>query len=301
METMKRAMVILLALVLSGSTLSCGGTNIFQETAKKDSDEAIYQDALTLTNSGQYTDALAKFAELGGSYLSEPKVQRALAGAYAGQCGQNLLNQTTSMGNSGNGAPLAMFMSMFTTTSVVPASCYQAQLTIERSFGATANLRSSSDNMFMAILGMSKIGTYLRKGADVDQDGTVDINDQADACGGVDTDLVPDGKAGPFDACNSACLSDSEVKQIGTGLGLIIDNFAAVSAQLGGQQGSLNDLQAKCIQLAAANGGVNPCVITDPTSSTWDANTIKVFRSLIKSTSFGIQTCNLDPLVLCCP
>lgn len=277
-------------------TASCGGTNLLKDLSNKESDEAIYLDALKLTDQGRYTEALAKFAELNPSFAAEPEKRRALAGAYAGQCGQDILAQSQSL-SSGSGAPFATFMSMFTNLEVTPTSCYLAQTTIENTFGNLSSARESSDNLFMAILGMSKIGSFLRNAADQDMDGAIDGN-TAGVCGGTDTDLVPDGIPGPFDACHADCISDNDVKQVGTGLGLVIDNFTAISASFGGSSsvGAISDMQEACALIPG-----NPCAITDPNNAGYDATAIKVIRSMIKSQSFGIQDCTLDPLVLCCP
>lgn len=282
-----RACKFLSVTILSLTLLSCGGSNYFKDASVKDSNEALFEDGQKLVDEQRYTEAIAKFLSTSSSFQTSYEFRRALAGAYAGRCGLNLLQFSSQI--QGSGAPFSTFMSGFTSATVAPADCYLAQQVLENAYGATAALRTAalgssqgnSVNFFMAILGMSKIGSRLRDKADPTQSGSV---------------------AGGFDACSSGSISDAEVKEIGTGFALILDNFATISATLGGSSaiGSVNT--------ACAGITPNPCIITDPTSASWDAAAVMVFRSLIKSNTIGIQSCSADnagnPLPFpfdCCP
>lgn len=278
-----------LALFSSLALTSCGGSNYFKEAASKDSNEALYEDALKLIDQADYTGAINKFSQMSSDAQNSSDVQRSLAGAYAGRCGLNFLDFVSNIG--GSGAPFSMFMSGFTNRTVAPTDCYTSQLTIESRFGDTAVTRTASNgtsqgnslNFFMAILGMSKIGTNLRSVADADQDGSVDAG---------------------FDACLNTSITDDEVKQVGTGFAMVLDNFTAISSTLDPATSTLIDgISTTCAALTP-----NPCVITDPTSASWDAAAILAFRSLIKSNTIGIQNCSADnglnPLPFpfdCCP
>ena len=264
--------------IFLGFYLTACGANIFSASASKTSDESLYEDALKLIDDADFDGAIAKILLMTTANQNTEEVQRSLAGAYAGKCGLIFLDMMEGL-SSGTGTPFNIFMSGFTSITVTPASCYTSQTTLETKFGATAAARDNSDvNMFMAVLGMAKIGTYLREKADADQDGVVDA---------------------AFNACNAGSISDAEVKQVGTGLGMVIDNFTAVAAAVSGGSGALDaiaNLQAACALMPS-----NPCTITDPNSASWDATRIKAIRSIIKSTSYGIQSCADAGIVTCCP
>lgn len=247
--------------------LGCGG-NLFQLTAKKDTSDAIYQDARSALNNLDYDTAISKILELQTKdstyYLRCEKVdgvkvcpREDLAGAYASKCGLNFVNFVSSL-TSSSGSPFLFFMQKFKSIAVAPSNCYEAQKVIE-SFGASASARTSEQNLFMAILGMAKMGTYLREVADVDQDGSTDAT---------------------FDSCDSGKISEDYLRQVVSGMGLVIDNLAAVSAVLSGNSSALTDLDT------IKNTCGSACSITDPNSSSFNAT---VTRNLLKSSDKGIE------------
>lgn len=255
--------------------VGCGG-NLFQLTAKKDTSESIYQDARSALNSLDYDTAIAKLVELqtkdNAFYVRCEKVdgvkicpREDLAGAYASKCGLNFVTFISSL-TSSSGSPFLFFMQKFQTITVSPANCYEAQKVIE-SFGASSAERTSEQNLFMAILGMAKIGTYLRDVADINQDGTTDTD--YDSCSSdVDAATQPQG------------ISEDYLRHVISGMGLVIDNLAAVSAVLSGGSSALTDLQAIKDTCGAA------CVITDPNSASFNAT---VTRNLLKSSDKGVE------------
>lgn len=259
--------------VLACAQLSCGGPNYFKDAAVKDSDEALYEDALKLIDAADYTGAIEKINQTSATFRTGRKVVRSLAGAYAGRCGLDFMAFTQGLG--GSGAPFNLFKNGFTSSTVVPADCQTAQEVIEGAFGATAaeriaNLGTSegnSVNMFMAVLGMSKIGSTLREAADADQDGTVD---------------------GGYDSCDSSKLSDDATKQVGTGFALMIDNFTVIASSFDESTATLVDgISDVCDDITP-----NPCAIFDPEDPTWDATALLAMRSLTRSNSFGIENCD---------
>lgn len=260
--------------------LGCGG-NLFKLTAKKDTSEALYQDARSALNTLDYDTAITKLLEIQTKdstyYLRCEKVdgmkicpREDLAGAYASKCGLNFVTFVNSLASS-TGSPFLFFMQKFTSVSVVPDKCYEAQKVIE-TFGASASLRSSEQNLFMAILGMAKMGTYLRASADTDQDGSADAT---------------------YDSCDSTKISDDSLRHVISGMGLVLDNLTAVTAVLSGNSSALTDLDT----IKATCGSA--CEITDPNSSSFNAT---VTRNLLKSSDKGIETssgCTFPCLV--CP
>lgn len=267
-------------IAVTGAALSSCGGNLFQLTAKKDTSEAIYQDARTALNNLDYDTAISKIAELqtkdSSFYLRCEKVdgikicpREDLAGAYASKCGLNFVSFVSSL-TSSSGSPFLFFMQKFKSIAVSPANCYEAQKVIE-TFSGSASGRTSEQNLFMAILGMAKMGTYLREVADVDQDGSTDAT---------------------FDSCDSGKISDDSLRHVISGMGLVLDNLAAVSAVLSGNSSALTDLDTIKTTCGSA------CSITDPNSSSYNST---VVRNLLKSSDKGIEPSSgcTFPCVVC--
>lgn len=278
-KTVKGLVNFLLMTMAAWMLGGCGG-NLFQLTAKKDTSEAIYQDARTALNSLDYDTAISKITELQTKdstfYLRCEKVdgikicpREDLAGAYASKCGLNFVSFVSSL-TSSSGSPFLFFMQKFKSIAVSPSNCYEAQKVIE-TFAASSSGRTSEQNLFMAILGMAKMGTYLREVADVDQDGSTDAT---------------------FDSCSSSKISDNSLRHVISGMGLVIDNLAAVSAVLSGNSSALTDLDT--IKTACGSA----CAITDPNSSSYNST---VVRNLLKSSDKGIEPSSgcTFPCVVC--
>src|SRR4051812_43078161 len=75
-----------LCFVLALSNLSCS-VNILSTFADKNTNEALYEDAVSANNAADYNGALSKIALMTGAYVSLPKVLELKASAYAGLCG----------------------------------------------------------------------------------------------------------------------------------------------------------------------------------------------------------------------
>ncbi len=255
------------------TVLSCSG-NIYTDMSNKTTEEALLENALKAINSGDYDGAIGYIGQITSAFRHDASVSKAAAAAYAGKCGLNFFNMVTTITSVTAATPLLLFMNAFTTVTVSPSSCDSSQAEIEFKYGATSALRPADINLFLAILGIAKMGTYLRSIADPLQTGTVN--------------------ASFVDACAAGTITDLQTKEVGTGLGLVLDNIASLTAAVAGNSAitSLAALQAAC---GAA------CVITDVNSANWTAANIKVIRSAIKSNSFGIQNCANNPFVTCCP
>lgn len=257
----------------------CGG-NLFQLTAKKDTSEAIYQDARASLNNLDYDTAITKLVELqtkdSSFYLKCEKVdgvktcpREDLAGAYASKCGLNFVTFVSAL-TSSTGSPFAFFMSKFTSIDVIPSQCYEAQKVIE-SFSTSSASRTTEQNLFMAILGMAKMGTYLRASADTNKDGSIDSL---------------------YSSCNSSSISTNDLRQVISGMGLVIDNLAAITAVLSGSSAALTDLET------IKNVCGSACQITDPNSSSFDE---AITRKLLRSSDQGIEPDSGCTLITCCP
>lgn len=268
----------LCATMSAALVMSCGGSNYLTPMSVKTSDDAIYEDILKLVDSQSWDAALTRLSELSSSYRSSFEVVRTEAGIHAGKCGLDFLTFASSL--NGSGALFGILMHGFQTATTVPAECQLAQDVIESHFGATAALRTAElgttrgndINFRMAILGLVKIGVQLRSKADTNQDGSVDGG--WDACPG-----------GAAPAATS--LTDAEVVQVGTGFALLMDNFATISASLGGNAQTISDMNTTCAALTP-----NPCTVVSTSDPVWsDTHVLRAFRGLVNSSSIGIQSC----------
>ncbi len=278
---------IIFLLLLVFSLCGCG-YNILSNTSNKETDEALFHDAQVLVDDSQFLLALDKFALMSDSFKTQYDVRKVYIGALAGQCGLKFLSffDTISNGDSSSTTLFQFFMSAFVDKTVAPSYCALAEREVI-SIGATAALRSSDDNLFMAILMMAKLGAYVRDNAD--RDGTNSLGD-----GTVD--------AG-FNACDSSApafgqdyFEDDEIKEIVVGFGLLLENITSVGS--GGTTDAVSQFQDAC-NLIEAGTGNNPCGRTAVADVTTDD--VAAFRDILSTSDVGIGTCT-DPLVVtCCP
>lgn len=277
-----RAAKVALSLFLLLSACS----NVLESTAGKTTDGALYEDALKAMNKKDYTTALANFSKLGGGWQSRSDVMENWAYAYAGDCGLDFIAYFTQLQNAALGGTtfFKFLMNAWTGIAINPASCTNAQLKMEAlwaSSGATA-----SQQLFMSILGLVKMGVYVRSKADVDGAGNLG-DGSVDAAYGAGTG-----------SCNNAVsahtLTDPEIQQIVTGLAIFIQNLAGLSASLSASMSAqLSVLQTACGTLTPNPCNTNLVANVDPTM-------IKSMRDLLESQIFGIGTCALAPS-MCCP
>jgi hypothetical protein len=254
---------------VTGTLLSCGG-NIFQAMSSKSSHDALIEEVRNLTNEQRFSEA-KELIEAYPTLVTTRDDKFLFATAYAGSCGLTFAGVFTSLA-SASGSPMEFSKNAFTSIDVIPDDCYEAQLWIE-SIGA-AGVRSTNENIAMFLIGLAKVGTYLRNRADIDKDGTVD---------------------GTFDSCSNVSLPRADVKQVITGFGLMIENIAAIGSNIsGGLSGDITSVGAACTLLGLT------CTVTDPTGiSDGDADS---FRDAIKSdktTDLGIESCSINST--CCP
>lgn len=259
----------LLICVTGTLLMSCGG-NLYQAMSGKTSHDAIVEEVKNLTNDQRYSEAIA-LIEANPNMVTDREDKFLFAAAYAGGCGLTFASIFESLATA-SGSPMEFAKDAFTTTPVVPAYCYSAQQWIE-AIGA-AGVRTTNENIAMFLIGLAKVGTYLRSRADADMDGVLDVG---------------------YDSCSNTSLPRADVKQVITGFGLMIENIAALGTNLsGGMSGDITSIGAACTGLGLS------CNVTDPAGiSDGDADD---FRHAIKSDStanFGIESCATLPV--CCP
>jgi hypothetical protein len=290
-----RILLLVVLMISSGLQTSCGG-NFFKDLSTKDTDAAKYEDALKAIDLGDYASAITYIESMSTTAKAKTKTIETWAGAYAGKCGLNFISLISGLGDS-SGAPFLFFMQAFTAVAVDPESCYIAQQKME--LLGNSSQRTSDQNLFMFVLGISKLGTYLKASADLLP---------ATGVGG-------DGVADPtFSACanqpapGTPMMTDAQINQVVTGFGLIFDNLTAVSSSLSGASAvaGLNDFKATCEALTL----IPNCAITNPNGAEITDATRLAFRELIQTSDFGVGTaCTKDQVGIpdgfggtqCCP
>ena len=287
---------LLLCCLFAFQLISC--SNIFEKAASKTTDEAILEDATKALDSLNFDSAISKFSELSTEYKTRQDVIEQWAWALAGKCGMDFITFFTNLGQAtlSGSTIFRYFMSAFDQVVIDPASCKLAEEKMNE-ISPSPSSRNANQNLFMMILGMVKIGTYLRYEADRDStsslgDGSMDAG--FDACTVSATDL-------PANPPVIGQFSDNDIKQIVTGLGQVIMNFTAVGASVLGTDATaaLSGLTTTCAALPT-----NPCNITDPANV--DATTVTLMRQLLHTAptnpalALGIGGCTNADVTQCC-
>lgn len=308
---------LILAGLLFFVNISC--SNVFQQSAKKTTDEAYFEEARKAVDLTDYDAAISYFQLMSPTFLARTSVREAYAGALAGKCGLNFLEFVETLSSASlTGSTLFLYaMSAWQGKVVSPDYCLQAEQQIKAIWASES--QTSSQKFFMAILGLAKMGTYLR--SKVDQDGPDNLGDGS-----------PDAV---FDACDAtdngaANLDDDEVGEVLTGLMLFITYITDFATSVGGDlSGSTAVVDGLCAAMAGPPLNLPPeqipCTYTDwtgvdpadkaaivavvrdmlatgPTSSN-AANRLGV-TSPVSSGNPGYEadgSCSLDPFVACCP
>ncbi len=275
---MKRLAVLIL-LLLSGCS------NIYEGLSNKTTDEALYHDVQNLMDAQEWDTALTKLDSLSATYAAKTEVRETWAGVLAGKCGLDFLAYFSALGSAdlSSSTLFKYFMNAFTGKAVNPSYCTLAQAKIEEISTSPAS-RTSSQNLFMAILGMVKMGVYLR--GDFDVNGTDNLGD-----GTVDSEPA---------ICNTTPMSDAHLDEVITGFGLLTTNLTTVTAAIssGSVSTALGTLSTVCTAISG---------ICDKTStSAITAGDRSNFRDLLRTSStnptapLGIGACTNAAVTPCC-
>lgn len=279
--SLKQVSVFKIALIclISLSMVSCGG-NFLKNVSVKVTGETLLEDAKIALDDSDYTTAISKLETMRVDYNSTYMIcktedgvrtcpREILAGAYAGRCGMNFFTFVSSL-SSLSGAIFLSIMNAFTTIDVIPDDCWQAQSVMQ---SIPAAELTSDEKFFLAILGLAKIGVYLRYRADTDKNGTTDAT---------------------YSSCTNSStngITDNDLRHVITGLGLFITYSSSVSS-------SIPTTNLTAISVVCGPG----CTKTDPTDSTIDATTLDTFRDILKTSDYGVEaTCTSATLPTCCP
>jgi hypothetical protein len=263
-----------------------GCANVFDGMANKNTDEAVYEDAQKAMDASEWDTALSKFSSLSADFQKKPDVIEAWATSYAGKCGLDFVSYFSSLSSASmTGSTIMLFlMNAWTGKDINPAQCTLAQTKMEE-ISTDPAARSNGQNFFLAILGMVKMGVFLRTYADLD--GTGNKGD------------------GTPDAAVNVCTNDaSNLPQAGldeiiTGMGLLTTNLSYLTTVLpaGSTMTALLTIESVCAGLAGACSKTKPADITNTDRDS--------FRDILKTGSgnttapIGIGNC-VDPAVVPC-
>lgn len=264
-----------------------GCTNLYTPLANKETDEARYEEAMKYLNAGDYDAAATQFELLSDGFRSQVTVRQYYASALAGKCGYSMANFIEFLGSADfSTSPFfKSLMNQFTGVAVRPEFCTAAENEIKAIWAMSTP--TASQQFFMSILSMSKIGAYLRSKADID--GTGNLGDNSADPG--------------FDVCNSSAsnFTDDEVKEVVTGFSLMLLNIGGfLGSMSGGTADVIDDINTACGLMTP-----NPCATTDPAGV--DAGMVASMRDMLNTAQtnptlpLGIGACVNPDITLCCP
>ena len=234
-------------------------SNVLKDIASSDKDTVLLIEAKANINTLTYQTAI-DILTLKVSAGSQIKIEfrEALASAYAGKCGLNFASFVNSLSTAAAGSAFTLVLKPFVGQVVDPASCLLSLNTMEML--GTTQTRSTNQNAFTSVVGMSLMGSQTQVSADkvpVNGDGTADQN--------------------------LCALSDAVVDNIILGFGFMSKNFSALStAQLGSSsQTSINDSITQCNAVAGST-----CQITNPADITPAVR--NTMRDLLNTVEYGL-------------
>ena len=281
----------LMAAALCGcllGNLSCS-VNALTSFADTRSNEALYYSALSQVNGGSYAAALATIGEMESDYASRREVKTLKASAYAGICGLRFLDMVEALGGiSATNRIFPALLDKFRHGSGAKIdACRNAELSLE-SIGAIGT-RTADENLFLALVGLAKIGNVLSLYLDDDQDGQVTAS----------TDVCPRARGARPSAPVANDFYEPDLRQLAASLMIALANIQAVSAQVDVGNGALTGINQACTDIAVIDNDV--CTKTDPAAFT--ATELDAVLSLIKedsATGFG-SDCSGDVTSCNCP
>lgn len=287
---------MILSLVFISFLLIHCGENIFEALTPKDTDQAYLYAAQKKIDRGDYIDAISELSQISAEYAARNNVRITFASAYAGACGMEFIPFFNSISQANVTPPNTLFKylrSSFTDKTTTPNYCILSEAKIKE-IGTTEALRlaamggNKEVNMLMAILSMAKIGSILRTKSDLDG---------ANSLGDGNTDAT-------FNSCtnNDANLTDNEVLEVATGFGLLLENLTSILDSGNNTATILNAVSTVVTALCQTPNG-SSCLLLDHSNldPVDKPVIIQVYRSLLKTDSVGIESCNNPLITQCCP
>lgn len=252
---------------------SCGG-NVFQESSGQTTEDAIYIAVQKATNDGDFAKAV-EIIDANPGVIPITREQKMIYGsALAGNCGVTFGGLVDVIGSGTiTGTTFVYLMSAFSAVTTNASDCTRAQTLIESIGDVTS--RTLSENLALFLLGFSKVGTYLKESADT---------------------AAPFGTVDPgFNACTTGALPTSDVKQMITGLSMMIETADELTAYIGNDLStSLGSIETVCGDSCEETNADN---LDDVGDAQVAADIVNVRRA-IASNEFGVGAC---AIVTCCP
>jgi len=264
--------LLIQSFLLAGFFLA-GCRNMYEETAKKDTPNAIFYQAKMDMNNRDYSSAIALLQTLDPVYLAQPPVALVYASAFSGRCGLEFVNFLTDLeGITSANSMFAFLMKEYPgATDAKISDCIFSE-GILNSLGDQTQ-RSADENILMGLSSLTKIGTVLSRYADTNADGTLDPT---------------------FDHCDTTAFPDTAVRQIGSGMALAIMSISAVASDI--TSDTLQDITSMC----ALDPNLNVyCTNSDPNA--FSQNEVDALRALIGSSQQGVGDCTGGFLTCICP
>ncbi len=273
--------ILSLCLISLGLVSTSCSSNILDEFAKKDTNEALLFEAKKDMNDSEWTAAIAKFADMSSDFLAQRDVKLQNAKAYAGRCGLDLLQLFEDLStNLSTGRLYALLMAGFVGGTATQADdCATAEGLIV-SIAASAGSRTSEENTTLAFVSFAKMGaTFAAFADDTLSDGSTDAD-----FNGCQDNLTPG-------------MPDAYVREVGIGLAIASTSLTAAIASGGlSGGGELSSATSACTALEALGAQYNFCTETDTASLT--ADQVKAIRwTMMDNQSVGLggaSACDLS-------
>ncbi|MBK9323935.1 MAG: hypothetical protein IPM97_13500 [Bdellovibrionaceae bacterium] len=259
-------------MMMTAGVLSCTGANLYKDLASnKSSDEALYEDAMKLLDGGDYSGAIDAILETTADFRAQTRVKEGLAGAYAARCGMVFLTFISSLTGSGGESFYKMALNGFVGIDTSNfADCVTAR-DIVKGIG-TSLQRTSSQNLFLAVLGMAIIGNRLRANADK-----------------LPT-AVGDGVVDAAYNCGPTQMPIADAASVIEGFALIMENITALGTIASGVATDLQGIADTC-------GGDCTTITYAGASPAESDDAIIASRTLLNMQSIGLGSCSVDPCV----
>ncbi|MBO9667534.1 MAG: hypothetical protein J7501_12065 [Bdellovibrio sp.] len=305
MKKLKTLLITFMCLLL---TTSCDKPNVLSEFASgQDTDDALLIDAQKAMDTLKWDDAINIYTvKLSAAGQARRDVKNKLASAYAGKCGVLFFDLIQGLKNSPSPQMFRLFMGIFAGKTLTTAACDQAIATVQGL--GTVGQRTESENLYLTILGLARIGTTLSSKLDRNtSDGQLD--GVATVCNNAASGAETDGWAADWKAYDSnifpsapagktAFLTDAEVEKVIVGLGLIFENVAALTNSLGGGNSTLTGIDAakqQCADAMSELTGVATCTFVKASDipPAHRSKLIYAFRLMMDASEMGLGSGNI--------
>lgn len=272
-----------------GTLTSCG-PNIFEEFSQtKDSTDAIMEEARIAIDNSDYDGALTLLGQLSSGVRNDKEVILLYASVYSGKCGISFFQVADALSNAGAGSLLVLATSTVNNLTATDVSfCDLAKDEIEKIDPAVA-LADSRISLSAFILGFVRLGLV------------------ADSLPNNMPNAAP-AFSDPSDMCDTAAISDANVKKLVTSLTMVLQNISAFGASnIPGLDLSaiLTDINANCPPGQTCLSVDEDDLDFSSTGSPTQQATALVVRSLFSTDSIGTvkPTCSIATLTTsgaCC-